>query len=637
MCAVLSTYIPTTIFAPALQGLASYHLYGGGPSTSNAQCAFLQKRVSSLLLSSLSLDICHIASYIHTFMALDRGQDASPPARLDQSPFFQQWERTGRRATQSDSINESRLSSESSHPSPKSTVATPRLRKLRQTLAERSISAPAGTIPELAVPTIANLKAQRQSRTAELSDESSTSKQGQHSLSGDSSQRRRGSKTRAGADSKKSSVSSATRRLRSRIRVSLPDFRISEYRIKNSAKELFPPRKERPGYEWTKASPKDDWVERLISIGGIMQRRGKSADPPPVPIVPLRPPASRNISQGGTERAVKMETSFGKLRAESPLKKQQLPHTGPRPSIVARTKSIIVKRVRFALKRGNSADHSLSQRQSPSTPLRSSLLLARNRTAEGLQRVASILHFMVADGPSRATNDRSHHSHEPALPNELKHSHRKGTFHLPAVIRNRTRKSPSESYTSSLRKMRRGATPANTPDPQETYRVKRSPSAETEEFFKIDISIRGGTSYLPSEARRVHTPPLPGDGPGQKRMGFFFDYTAPSVPTSPVVGDQSTESVHLRPSPNVRPRRGKTIGGTDWYEAKLAEVDAVGDEFSELEMASRLATTENETANLNVPEHLPGSPLCPRHWKHRSGGKGNCWMHGRNANAGVRS
>lgn len=31
---------------------------------------------------------------------------------------------------------------------------------------------------------------------------------------------------------------------------------------------------------------------------------------------------------------------------------------------------------------------------------------------------------------------------------------------------------------------------------------------------------------------------------------------------------------------------------------------------------------------LDVPDHLPGSPLCPLHVLHRSGGKGICPLHG---------
>ncbi|RMZ80835.1 hypothetical protein DV737_g2856, partial [Chaetothyriales sp. CBS 132003] len=86
-----------------------------------------------------------------------------------------------------------------------------------------------------------------------------------------------------------------------------------------------------------------------------------------------------------------------------------------------------------------------------------------------------------------------------------------------------------DSQSSSQSDLRHGPCPSpqNTPEEKAIYKVKRSPSAETEEFLKIDISIKGGTSYLPSEARRVHTPPLPQDGLDGRKRGFFFDYNAP--------------------------------------------------------------------------------------------------------------
>ena len=47
------------------------------------------------------------------------------------------------------------------------------------------------------------------------------------------------------------------------------------------------------------------------------------------------------------------------------------------------------------------------------------------------------------------------------------------------------------SPTSSILDMQQGSTPQNSPIESATYKVKRSASADTEEFLKIDISIRG--------------------------------------------------------------------------------------------------------------------------------------------------
>ena len=412
-------------------------------------------------------------------------------------------------SNQTDDLSGSHFSSESPHPSPKSTFPSLRARRLRQPLVERSILAPAGTIPKLRVPTIANLKTRQQPKSAEGSDDISAGPRNRQKYFAATFPRRQRSSSRVGAEPKKSSVSSVTHRLRGHLRRSFSDIRIPEYRIANSAKDLFPPRKERAGYEWTNTSKKDDWVEHLISTSGVTQRRAKSADPSPFPIIPLRPPASRTMSGTGYQHTVRLETSFVNPRPVTPLETPKHPRKNSKPSIAKRTKSIIARRVRFALYRSTSAASSSNQKTSPSTPLKTSLLSARNRTAEGLQRVASIPNFMVAEIPSRTTSDRSNQSCEAILPTPLKRSPRKGAFHLPAVIPQPRAKihNALQHILYQMDATRRHS--LNTPDPKETYRIKRRPSAEAEEFFKINISIRGGTKLPPQRGNQNQhsTPP----------------------------------------------------------------------------------------------------------------------------------
>lgn len=125
-------------------------------------------------------------------------------------------------------------------------------------------------------------------------------------------------------------------------------------------------------------------------------------------------------------------------------------------------------------------------------------------------------------------------------------------------------------------------------------------------------------------------------------MGFFFDYNAP-VEGEGELGHHVTSPV--------------AVGGTDWFEMQLAGVDALGSggrgaEFRIVDGVEngngdgnvgkgldngRGEEEEKEVVvDVNVPEHLPSSPLCPRHWKHRSGGMAVCWMHGRNREGGAR-
>jgi hypothetical protein len=216
-----------------------------------------------------------------------------------------------------------------------------------------------------------------------------------------------------------------------------------------------------------------------------------------------------------------------------------------------------------------------------------------------------------------------------------------------------------------------GLQPTNTPEERATYKVKRRASAETEEYLKVDISVRGGTSYLPSEARRIHTPPLPVAGIDGRLRGFFFDYNAPRRHDSLVSRDTCGSDLHsasassadttgerVAPAPSgsnrpdkTRSRRSKPMLKGDWYDVELADLDSGADRGLEKarmrahqEKAERVTTPralsinrpmrEEEHFDESIPEHLPSSPLCPRHpryWRavqNKGSQFRGCWMHG---------
>jgi hypothetical protein len=183
-------------------------------------------------------------------------------------------------------------------------------------------------------------------------------------------------------------------------------------------------------------------------------------------------------------------------------------------------------------------------------------------------------------------------------------------FEAPGTL---TVDTPTASYTSSQCELRLGAAPAGTPEDNATYKVG------DEVFFKVDISIRGGTSYLPSEARRIHTPSLPGNevcvqgplGPDGQR---FIKMKPLQETANGVNGTQP-------------PQMQQTLT-RNWYDVQLQRP-----EYEDKHTQSR-----GGPVDCNIPEHLPSSPLCPRndrYWKyvqrrlkpeeerHRT-----CWMHG---------
>ena len=158
-----------------------------------------------------------------------------------------------------------------------------------------------------------------------------------------------------------------------------------------------------------------------------------------------------------------------------------------------------------------------------------------------------------------------------------------------------------DSNSSSLREILLGNAPLGTPttpDPQSMYI-----GSDRKQYFRVEISAPGAPTYLPSEARRIGTPPLlEQDG---KVRGFFFSYDV-----------RDSEDRTLSSGTIDRSKfGGKRSSDIDWYTVKL-KADEARDNAMHFE--------------LNVPEHLPSSPLCPKHPKHKSGGKGICVYHGRN-------
>ncbi|KAI9839317.1 MAG: hypothetical protein M1819_003312 [Sarea resinae] len=172
-------------------------------------------------------------------------------------------------------------------------------------------------------------------------------------------------------------------------------------------------------------------------------------------------------------------------------------------------------------------------------------------------------------------------------------------FRLPA------RKSPAMSTSSSIWQVMIGKPPVNTPNPEALYGTKNNSS----EYFKVELADPDGPTFLPSEARRVGTPPLPSDRPRRgKPRGFFFDYSPPGGGKGPV-SDIDNEA------PQAAERNKATSESKDWYSVRMDAEEAMHE--------------TNLDFDLNVPEHLPGSPLCPQSLMHSSGGKGICVYHGR--------
>lgn len=213
--------------------------------------------------------------------------------------------------------------------------------------------------------------------------------------------------------------------------------------------------------------------------------------------------------------------------------------------------------------------------------------LERTSTDRLLDRVSSTLRFLPDRRTASPSSATSVSNLSIAAPRWQRIMNRHGKIGL--------------STSSSIREILMGKPPIHTPEPEAMYT-----GSDSNQYVAVDLTEEGMT-FLPSEARRIHTPPLPTDAtsPGVgKARGFFFDYNAPPGPNFP---DQPADAN----MPVGGPRRD-----SDWYRVKTNAIEAE-------------AMTREQLA-ASVPEHLPNSPLCPRHPKHMSGGTGECPYHGRN-------
>lgn len=158
------------------------------------------------------------------------------------------------------------------------------------------------------------------------------------------------------------------------------------------------------------------------------------------------------------------------------------------------------------------------------------------------------------------------------------------------------------------------------------------------------------------EAKRINTPPLEAGSPVLHARGFFFDLgSAQGDSESPsdnggqshYSGGQSRHSGgqsrhsggssnkarsrqdYSRPSSQV-PSRPSSPGGVQWWEADTKHAATGNKSTDKLKSSKRqISPGEPSKFEIELPEHLPSSPLCPKSPLHKSGGTGICVYHGR--------
>lgn len=220
---------------------------------------------------------------------------------------------------------------------------------------------------------------------------------------------------------------------------------------------------------------------------------------------------------------------------------------------------------------------------------------ANNLTGEILNRASSILRPLAERNGTPPSSSASDSMNGPGSNQSIAGSNHN---HLSRLFPFHYR--PGNSSSSSIRDMKMLDAPQGTPEPHALYT-----GSDKEQYFRVEILDPDAPTFLPSEARRIGTPPFRDNA----LRGFFFDYQKPD-------GDShSLEALESSAKQARRPRQ-KRNHGTDWYKFKMEALEA--------------SDAQPQEFILDVPEHFFNSPLCPRHPKHPSGGKGVCVYHGRN-------
>ena len=365
--------------------------------------------------------------------------------------------------------------------------------------------------------------------------------------------------------SSRSSISSRARKF-----LNTPNLRIAGTATKNGG----PPRDAKRGFRW-QHEISGHWLE--IRIGRTRRSAGqsRSVSGAMTPLSRVTPAATKADSSTGFNKPSTMDDAVqGTPRTTS----QGISPITPKlkEGLYCRTKR------QLGLKRAE------TDKVNPASP-------QRTMTGEVLDRTASMLRLLVdkKHTPPSSSTSASNLSTAAQRRQVLRPSH-----------------TPLSSTSSSIRSLMMGKPPTTTPEAQETY-----VGSDQREYFTVELTEPGAPAFLPSEARRINTPPLKSAGSGNSKIrGFFFDYNPPSEDDTSEkrYPHNSTLEVH----PHIQRGKDRRLSATEWYRSKLVAVEA--EELWRDQLVSQ------------VPDHLPNSHLCPRHPKHKNGGTGVCPMHGRN-------
>ena len=236
--------------------------------------------------------------------------------------------------------------------------------------------------------------------------------------------------------------------------------------------------------------------------------------------------------------------------------------------------------------------------------------LERSMTAEALNRVASHLREFKLKGRETEISETAS-GLSIAAPSAISRWH-----HLQSLY-----SSSGHSSSSSLGSFtRRFQDPVHTPDPRSMYT-----GSDMNRYLAVELTRPEAPNFLPSEARRIDTPDR------SNLKSYFETQSTAETPLSSSSNSATPNSGRfedsMRSTITLLPKPGKDLEGPLGSPQKLSDSDYHRNQMKEVD-ADESQTPEQFV--LSVPEHLPSSPLCPKHPKNKSKGKGVCVYHGRN-------
>ncbi|KAG8531746.1 uncharacterized protein KY384_003378 [Bacidia gigantensis] len=418
-------------------------------------------------------------------------------------------------------------------------------------------------------------------------------------------------------DRKRSSISIKARNL-----LAIPQLRVSSAATKDGG----PPREARSGFRW-QHEMSGHWLEirvgqsRLVEENSRKPSRVGVRDPPNLSAKAREISGISSVSHFAPEIDNLSSTGVTSDNVRSKNPKSNL-HEG----LFQKTKR------RLGIRRSTSAKKFAS-----SPPLPRIAPIRRTRTGEVLERTASALRLISLQRFSTHTSNSSALSiADPRQVRQVPSNE--------ATIRTSTIHSSSSS--DSMRSFMQGKPPLPSPDQNEMYI-----GADNGQYFRVELTDPGAPTFLPSEARRVNTPPIN----KHKARGFFFNYKPPNADdampkmfkdrkrTYTFSEEQEEEELSPPLSPPKTPMNhdhheagpkhmheenwktgagfhaggsGRRVSATEWYNVQLEAIEA--------EAATR------EQFLQEIPDHLDTSPLCPKNLRSKEKGMGICSMHGRN-------